>query len=551
MDKNDGFTVLMPTYNQCGFIRRAIDSLLKQTFKEWELLIINDGCTDDTEAFISDYLTHSQIRYLKNDQNRGLGQALNLGLTHAACHRIAYLPSDDFYYTNHLQIMHEQFEKHPEVILAIAGVKYDSNVTVFRTYAFQSKFTVPYHCPLLVQCAHRLTDDRWTERHEFVTYDLSVMFWNKLTGKGIFSFTGEITCNWTNHPEQRHKIIQENTKGGINAYRSFYQVKEPTSYTDIGPLPFGNVQDIPYEKRLTALRKLNPDLIYAQSGSISVPLAHEIWMNKGNIPMVCHFKEGPFFCMRLGYWSKLVELYSRSEGCIYINPEIKRWYESFIKRDHPELTYILDGDLPSKRYFSNRFSSKLSAVDGAFHTVIPGRVVGIHPADMRQLAASDIHLHLYTNSQNNRRDDFVKSMTSVAPRHFHVHSQCEPEDWTEELSRYDAGWLHCFRSENNGDLMRANWDDFNMPSRMNTLAAAGLPVIQYDNSGHIVASQEFLKSFNVGLFYKEIDDLRAHLADRQLMDTLNRNMLKNRFRFCFDEYVPELMDFFRKVISIK
>ena len=97
--------------------------------------------------------------------------------------------------------------------------------------------------------------------------------------------------------------------------------------------------------------------------------------------------------------------------------------------------------------------------------------------------------------------------------------------------------------------MRATWDDLNMPARMNTLAVAGLPMIQYDNSGHIVAMQEHLKKINAGLFYKDANDLKTQLADHQLMDCLSSNMIQNRFRFCFDEYVPDLLDFFNQVIA--
>lgn len=49
------FSVIMPTYNQASFIRRAILSLQQQTYSYWELIIINDGCTDEVETFIFDF----------------------------------------------------------------------------------------------------------------------------------------------------------------------------------------------------------------------------------------------------------------------------------------------------------------------------------------------------------------------------------------------------------------------------------------------------------------------------------------------------------------
>ena len=264
--------------------------------------------------------------------------------------------------------------------------------------------------------------------------------------------------------------------------------------------------------------------------------------------MAWHFKEGISYSMKRGYWAKLIELYSHAEGKIFINPENKAFYESFIT-DNGGLTCILDGDMPPKEFFTGRFSPKLSSADDAYHTVVPGRMVGIDANEMRQLAANNIHVHLYTENDHDNRQGIAMAMQKVAPSHFHAHPHCTPDKWVEEFSQYDAGWLHSFRSENEGDIMRATWDDLNLPARMNTLAAAGLPMIQYDNTGHTVAMQERLKAINGGLFYKNIEELKAQLADRQLMGTLNRNMLQNRMQFCFDEHVPELLDFFDRVIS--
>lgn len=105
------FSVIMPTYNQCSFIRRAIISLMQQTYKECELIIINDGCTDETEEYIADYLEDPCVTYIINKENTGLGYALNQGLDVAKYDYIAYLPSDDYYYENHLETIKEEFEE--------------------------------------------------------------------------------------------------------------------------------------------------------------------------------------------------------------------------------------------------------------------------------------------------------------------------------------------------------------------------------------------------------------------------------------------------------
>jgi glycosyltransferase involved in cell wall biosynthesis len=52
-----GFSVIMPICNQASFIRRAIPGLQRQTCSQWELIIINDGCSDETEFFIPDFLS--------------------------------------------------------------------------------------------------------------------------------------------------------------------------------------------------------------------------------------------------------------------------------------------------------------------------------------------------------------------------------------------------------------------------------------------------------------------------------------------------------------
>jgi len=213
----------------------------------------------------------------------------------------------------------------------------------------------------------------------------------------------------------------------------------------------------------------------------------------------------------------------------------------------------LDGDLPKINYFTNDFSPLLSGQDGEIHTVAPGRTVGISFGDLQELAKQKIHLHLYVQNYPNARKYFISMAKSAMGNRFHLHSPCLPQDWVKEFSQYDAGWfwLHCFKSRNKGNLIRAEWDDLNLPARMNTLAAAGLPMLQLNNEGHIVATQSIVKELNIGICFDNYGQLGYLLRDKKLMKTLRNNVLEHRKQFSFDYHVPNLIDFFRKVIDNK
>lgn len=87
-------TVLMPVYNAEKFLREAIDSILNQTFKDFEFLIINDASTDGTEKIILSY-KDPRIRYFKNQKNLGVARTLNKGLKLAKAELIARMDADD------------------------------------------------------------------------------------------------------------------------------------------------------------------------------------------------------------------------------------------------------------------------------------------------------------------------------------------------------------------------------------------------------------------------------------------------------------------------
>ena len=120
-------SVLMPTYDHAAFVWRAIESLLAQTLADWELLIVDDGSPDDTRAAVACYLNDPRVRYRRLRHNVGLGAALNRALDLARAPLVAYLPSDDVYYPEHLAELAACLERRPDAILAFSGARHHYN----------------------------------------------------------------------------------------------------------------------------------------------------------------------------------------------------------------------------------------------------------------------------------------------------------------------------------------------------------------------------------------------------------------------------------------
>jgi hypothetical protein len=599
----------MPTFKQEHFIARAIASLQGQEHADWELIIVDDGSPDGTAGVVQPFLADPRIRYHRLPENRGLGAALNYALAQTEAPLVAYLPSDDVYYAAHLRTLLAALDAHPEAGLAYADVRHH--------YNRRASGPIPGYPLQLVQVLHRRTEERWLERRELVTDDLETMYWSRLRKHGPFVASLELTCEWVDHPAQRHKIIQEPV-GGINPYRQYYGVthplryqstagnfineevqyraererpatppapdelkillvgelaynadrvlaleeaghrlyglwmSEPYWYNTVGPLPFGHVEDLPRSGWREAVRQLQPDVIYALLNWQAVPFAYEVHGQLPDVPFVWHFKEGPFICLEKGTWSQLVGLYQGADGLIYCSPEMQDWFETVV----PGLSgskpcLVLDGDLPRATWFRGQRSPLCSAIDGQLHTVIPGRPIGLHPHIVKELADQAIHVHFYGDFTHGQWREWIEKARGLAPAHLHLHANVSQEGWVAEFSQYDAGWLHFFRSENFGEIRRANWDDLNLPARMATLAAAGLPMLQRNNEGSLVATQTLARDRGLGLLFDDMADLGRQMRDAAGLAQIRANVWRERERFTFDFHVSRLVSFFREVMAAR
>jgi len=121
---NPRITVLMPVYNGEIYLAEAIESILDQTFKNFEFLIVNDGSTDNSVSIIEDFAKKDErIRLINNKKNKGIVGALNTGLEDAKGEYIARMDSDDISVPERLEKQVKFMDDNPEVGICGSWIK--------------------------------------------------------------------------------------------------------------------------------------------------------------------------------------------------------------------------------------------------------------------------------------------------------------------------------------------------------------------------------------------------------------------------------------------
>lgn len=101
------FTVIIPTYNRADLIEVSINSVLQQTFNDYEIIVIDDASQDDTQKVVSKF-SDNRIQYIKNEINLERSRTRNKAINLAKGNYITFLDSDDYYLENHLQNFYDE-----------------------------------------------------------------------------------------------------------------------------------------------------------------------------------------------------------------------------------------------------------------------------------------------------------------------------------------------------------------------------------------------------------------------------------------------------------
>jgi glycosyltransferase involved in cell wall biosynthesis len=210
-------SVVIPAFNVRQYIAKAIESALDQTYPSVEVIVVNDGSTDDTDAAIRPFI--DRIIYVTQD-NRGLAAARNRGLEKAKGEYIALLDGDDIWLPNRLEKMVDYLQANREVgfITSDAYLMYGNQPS---TDTYYSKLSRRQHF-------HTEGQDRWILLCDFV-FIMTVIRRELFSQHGIFDETLSACADW----DLWIRFITEGEKAGfINEPLGYYRLRSESLSTD-------------------------------------------------------------------------------------------------------------------------------------------------------------------------------------------------------------------------------------------------------------------------------------------------------------------------------
>lgn len=127
MDKQTKVSIVVPSYNRAYIIRDALESVLAQTYGDFEIIVIDDGSSDNTREIV-EQMQSEKIRYIRHERNRGYSAANNSGIAAAGGQFVAFLDSDDLWKANYLETLVSFLEKHPETDVVFCDTEVQSDL---------------------------------------------------------------------------------------------------------------------------------------------------------------------------------------------------------------------------------------------------------------------------------------------------------------------------------------------------------------------------------------------------------------------------------------
>ncbi|MEQ9218626.1 MAG: glycosyltransferase [Cyclobacteriaceae bacterium] len=217
-------SIIMATYNAAQYIADAIDSVLSQSYSNWELIIVNDGSTDHTDSIVQKY-TDNRIKYIQSKKNKGVSHARNLAISRMRGSFICFLDSDDVLPVNSIVSRIEIFFKKPDVSFVDGCVEYVNEDLVllhkkkyvpdFRGIPLDLLLTLDRRCVFGNTWMIKVENNTVYKFDHDMTHSEDLFFYISIAESRLYDFTTQTVLLYRN----RANSAMKNTHGLQRGYK--------------------------------------------------------------------------------------------------------------------------------------------------------------------------------------------------------------------------------------------------------------------------------------------------------------------------------------------
>ena len=334
--KKPKVSVILPVYNGAKYIKKTIESVLEQTFIDFEFIIINDASTDETSTLIKSFID-SRIRYYENEHNQKLIKVLNFAIQISIGDYIARIDADD--------IMHKQRLSKQVLFLEqnLSYVLVASHVNLIRENTFTNEilgyseshedlqFEMAFYNPI-VHPSVLIRKNKFTEPFLRYSFDFihveDYKLWTSLIQIGLFYTIPESLTYYRLHNEQISFINQEFQKSRMYSITFEYLKNVLSEYNDL------EIEFLFFNKRLNSINK-------------EIRLLEHFYLSKkmnGELKkryLLRRFKKYVFSIKKITFYSILIFFNNKlfKESCFSIKQKLSLIFKLSIK-NHADQNHI-------------------------------------------------------------------------------------------------------------------------------------------------------------------------------------------------------------------
>lgn len=214
-------SVVLPTYNQASLLPEALESVRAQTYPHWELILVNDGSTDDTETVLSRY-RDPRFKIVTLPENRGLPRALNEGFRRAQGDYVTFTSSDNLLHPQLLERLVEVLEENPHVGVAYADYEEIGDRHRVISLAAVTPEDIAEQGwslgPAFLIRASVLDEYGWPPYDEQLAGIEDAALWLDLSRRTLFHHVPQVLYSYRRHPAQFSTQLER--KGGYEPLRA-------------------------------------------------------------------------------------------------------------------------------------------------------------------------------------------------------------------------------------------------------------------------------------------------------------------------------------------